>query len=341
VRDDGKLLATVLTRSWALPNGMQIKLRHKEGCRNAGNDALIMNVIEKANPVTITEFEIGLRATMLTIGCEDCGVDKTTLVGVLFRHSQNPEYLPETGNSRSTDESPSSSGVSSWGNSTILDQLPSSERKLYKNFKDDRTLDESYSPPSQRATNKEVAMTLDSCKNIDTNGIGDSRYAEEEVVVPATANVMRRMFPGRVNKVESIDSSGIDETVAPILSTVLYSSEVDRMLLDAVEEIERNEAVPAVEETLNEEGRIVRLEKGVEEDRDLFDRLRDIVEDLEVKVHELTAWKKEVEEDGCAKCVSRERKGKYGPEGEKPALPALQIVLEKENTIPTRPGLTT
>jgi len=91
VRDDGKLLATVLTRSWALPNGMQIKLSHTEGCRNAGNDALIMNVIEKANPMTITEFEIGLQATMLTIGCENYGVDKTRSAGVLFRHSQNSE----------------------------------------------------------------------------------------------------------------------------------------------------------------------------------------------------------------------------------------------------------
>ena len=67
VKKSEKMLAKVLNTSWALPNGLVIKLRHLEGCSNANNDYLIQDVVKNSRPVTVTEFEVSLRCPMLTI----------------------------------------------------------------------------------------------------------------------------------------------------------------------------------------------------------------------------------------------------------------------------------
>ena len=92
VRDSKKMLASVLTTSWAYPKGIDIQLKHVEGCRNGGYDGDVMETMEKANPRTMTELEMCLRNILLTIGCKkECGVDKEISAGVLFRHSQNSQ----------------------------------------------------------------------------------------------------------------------------------------------------------------------------------------------------------------------------------------------------------
>jgi len=247
VRKSEKMLAKVLTTLWALPNGVQIKLRHSEKCSNENNDHLILDVVERSGPVTVAEFEVSLRCAMLTLGCIRCEVNKGTSAGIVFRHSQNSEYIPSTQTTESfaSVESPNSLAVSSWGNSTILDRLQSSERRLYKNFRDDRTSDESYSPP--KAVNREIVMSLEEGKTTDANGVGDSKYAGPSRV--PVKDVIRRMRIGNGESTEPVESTLEEDTQVQLPSTVAYSqSGINSLLMEAVEEMERGEEVPAVVE---------------------------------------------------------------------------------------------
>jgi len=263
VRNSRKMLATVLTTSWAMPNGLPVKLRHVEGCNNRYNDALIMRVVERTKPATVTEFEISVRSSLLTIGCDGCGIDKTTSAGVLFRHSQHSEYLPPTQDSGSSGSrgSPGASQISSWGNSTILDRLPSSERDLYKGFREDRSSDEDYVPKGV----EDVAMTMDGNRNTEGSGFGDSKYAVREVPVTPV-----KVANGR----KELTVDPIEDTLIPLPSTVPYGgSSIDNALLEAIGEIESGQIVPAVEDmdeeeeeftvesTLSDHDRILRLER--------------------------------------------------------------------------------
>jgi len=146
---DGCLVRRVVMTSYALPMEITIRLKHKNGCKNAGENEGIMSMVERANPKVVSELEIVLKGIMMTIGCNGCGVDKEESAGVLFDHSKDDEYI-QSSIPRSEDymsiESPNASAVSSWGNSTILDRLQSSERVLYKNYRDDRISDEDYVP---------------------------------------------------------------------------------------------------------------------------------------------------------------------------------------------------
>jgi len=77
--------------------------------------------------------------------------------------------------------------------------------------------------------------------------------------------------------------------------------------------VDEQEDMPEVESVLSDHDGIIRLENAMEEERDITDRMRDIIEDLEVSMKDLLTWKKKVEEDGCDRCQSRERKGEYVP----------------------------
>jgi len=291
VRNSRKMLASVLTTSWAMPKGMPMKLKHGEGCRNINNDELILRVVEKAKPATVTEFEMSLRSVLLTLGCNECGVDKTTSAGVLFRHSQSSEYRPPTQESVSsgTERTPYASQVSSWGNSTILDRLPSWERALYKGYKDDKSSDEDYVLKSV----EDVAMTMDGNRNMEGSGFGDSKYGVKEV--PATklwiANKKRQITE------DLIENTPVEGTPVPLPSTMPYrGSSIKDALLEAIEEIysgrivraieaiEEDEEEFTVESTLLDHDTILRLERMMsevmQEKEEMRDRLEILVSDI-------------------------------------------------------------
>jgi len=332
VGKSGKMVARVLITSYALPDGLKFSLRHVNDCPNASRDDEVWKFVGKANPRVVSELEVVLRGALLTIGCNGCGLNKECSAGILFNHSQDSEYVPsqsQGSESYVSIMSPSTSAPSSWGASTILGHLPPSERELYRKFREDRSSDEDYQP--RKTTNKEVAMTIEGGKTTEGNGIGDSKHASVEV--PATAEPVRRMWRESANKAESIEPSPVEETQLSLLSTVAYDrSSVDEMLLHAIGEIENGDSVravegrmmdmavdeqevlPEVELFLSDHDKIIRLENAMEEERDIIDRMRDVIEDLEVSVKDLLTWKKKVDEDGCDRCQSRERKGKYVPQ---------------------------
>ena len=178
------LVRRVVMTSYALPMGLTVRLRHANGCRNREEDERIMGLVERANPKVVSELEMVMKGIMMTIGYNDYEVDKEESAVVLFEHSQDDKYvlssIPNSEDYMSI-ESPSASAVSSWGNSTIFDRLESSERALYKNYKDDRMSDEDYRPTKGRKKENlvDVAMSLEGGKTTEGNRIGDSKHAVE------------------------------------------------------------------------------------------------------------------------------------------------------------------
>ena len=167
-------------------------------------------------------------------------------------------------------------------------------------------------------------------KTTEGNGIGDSKQASVEV--PATAEPVRRMWRRTADKAESIEQCPVEETQISLPSTVAYNrSSVDEMLLHAIGKIEKGDSVravdgqmidmavdkqevlPEVESILSDHDKIIRLENTIEEERDISDRMLDIIDELEVIMRDLLTWKKKVDKDGCDRYQSQERKGKYIP----------------------------
>ena len=325
---DGALVRRVVMTSYALPSGLPIRFKHEEGCLNGGKNEEIMKVVEMADPKVVSELEMVLKGVMITIGCgNSCGIDKEQSAGILFEHSQDSEYVrssvPDSEHYVSI-ESPAASAVSSWGNSTILDRLPSSEKMMYKNYKDDRTSDEDFEPRKVgKSIANDTAMGLENGKTTEGNGIGDSKHAEVEVECSgkdAPQPKKRSMrFKNQKSSVEEVEKTPVDETPIPLPSTMPYGSSNTNEMLEALGEMECGQCVPGVVEmdmseeevemevqsTLSDHDKINRLERLRVEEREMFDQLRDKFEDFMAEVKE--------GKYGCENCKDRKGKGKEVP----------------------------
>ena len=352
VGKSGKMLARVLVSTYALPDGVRIRLKHRENCPNSGRDDDIFQFIEEANPRVVSEFNVVLRGILGIIGCVECGVDKSTSAGILFNHSQDSSFAPSTQMTESyvSVDSPSASAVSSWGNSTILDRLPSSERALYKNYKDDRSSDEDYGKRRKEKRVVDVAMTLEDGKNTEGNGIGNSRYAGV-VEVPATATKKEEgkerggppKFQGLKLTKEEIESTPTEDTQITLPSTVSYErASVDEALLSAINEMECGQYVPGIEEEDESMKGIVGGESEGEEmgstlsDHDKIRRLERLVSDLREENDVTNDRLEEIVESikngslGCEKC--KVSKGKALAAPIVPYVPQMKVVkVEKRD----------
>jgi len=149
-------------------------------------------------------------------------------------------------------ESPAASAVLSWGNSTILDQLPSSKRMMYKKYKDDRTSYEDYVPKKvSKSTANDAAIGLENGRTTEGNGIRDSKHTGVEVEssgknIPKPKRGMK--FRGQKSSVEEIEKTPVEETPIPVPSTMPYGSSNSDEMLEALGEIECGQCVPGVEE---------------------------------------------------------------------------------------------
>jgi len=351
---DTRLLVRVRTASYAVPEGFSITVTHVGGCDNAVRDEEMLRCVRGANPKVLPELVSAAKAVMSMMGCPaGCHVNKDSSGGILFQdHSQDSTFagsLTSSGLSTGTGSlvgerllegrQDDSSGVqalqvgcvsqftSSWPSG--ISGLASSEKAIYRRMKLDRSSDEDYVPSS--IVVGDVAMSLGDDKTSELNGLGDSRHAH---------------------------SGGTADSVGGLPSTVPYSVSATQDILGALAEYEAGVLPPQLSELASSIGeddhmdivksaqisgpedevlpdldRIVRLEKGVEEDRDLFDRLRDIVEELEVTVADLSKWKKDVVDNGCSRCSVKQgvrTSGKVAPKVEV----AIPISSSEASTTP-------
>jgi len=194
-------------------------------------------------------------------------------------------------------------GVASWFTGSWpsgLSGLASSERALYKGMTLDRASDDDYVPSS--VVVDDVAMSLGENKTSEANGLGDSRHASAgNVGVEGHVALLPSTVPYSVSATQDILGAQADYEAGVLPSR---PAELDSDAGDSME-IEEQSAKLVLDAVLTDKARIDRLESGVEDDRDLFDRLRDITENLEITVKDLLAWKTDVVVNGCSRCSVR------------------------------------
>ena len=339
--EEEKLLIRAIRRSYVIPEGVRIVIEHIEGCKKAGEDEKLINCVRQANPGTANELQVAIRTALAFIGCKKgCRMDKEDTTGLLIdEHSDMSSYEQSTDSyiSQGTGslfsehmmtgnqgEMEGGRTIKVGGNNKIANYSPSwpssldigsSEKSLYKGFKMDRSSDEDYVPSEPRGKKMEeirdTPMNLGGNKTTELTGMGDSKHAvvKEVSATPELAKRKKsRTKPSQ--KTESIEGTPVGETQISLPSTIPYGgSSINNALLEAIEEIESGQVVPAIndemdmedgeEETLesilSDHDRIVKLENALNtvirkivKIQDEKDELIERCDDLEERLEKLT-----------------------------------------------------
>ena len=302
----GLLKRTVL-RSYVIPEGLTFGISHAARCRNSNRNDEILHAVEKTNPKVMMEFEFALKGVMITIGCNECGIDKNQTSGLLMEtHSMTSsfEQTERISSSKGTESLLSEhlmTGVQgededgreikvggtnnqanyspSWPSS--LD-IASSERSLYKNFRTDRSSDEDYVPKNegfQKLTEiKDTSMNLGDNNTSEKTGMGDSKHANgiQVSATPEKTNRRKNRF-NRESGIETINETPVEETQLSMPSTVPYGdSSINDALLEAIGELESGQVVPAITDDMDIEDEEIIVESTLS-DHDRIRRLEDMV----------------------------------------------------------------
>jgi len=322
--EDPRLLVSVRTASYAVPEGLVLSVTHADGCDNGSRDFELLQCVRMANPKVMPEMVTAAKAVMAVMGCpEGCKIDKAGSDGILHRdHSQDSSFVA-SGTSLSTTGTGSLVGerlvegvqgtqtgkaevtvgcISQFSSSWPTDLgVGSSERGLYKVMKLDRSSDDDYVP--SRVVVDDVAMSLGDNKTSELTGLGDSQHAHtvEDVVggsLPSTV-------PYSVSATQDI-LCALADYEAGVLDP--RPSELDSVVDDDEMDVVVEQFAQPIPEAITDQDRIDRLETGVEGDRDLFDGLRDVVDKLMEEVEMLTIWRDSVVRNGCSRCSSGVKK---------------------------------
>jgi len=341
---DGRLLVRVRSASYTVPGGFPIVVSHVGDCLNGSRDEELIQCVRDANPTVMNELATAARAVMAAMGCpKGCFINKDNSTGILYNeHSQNSSFEASSGTSASTtgtgslvgerlmegvQNSTSGSEVvvgcisqfsSSWP--SAVQDLGSSEKALYKGMTLDRASDSDYVPSS--VVVNDVPMSLGDDKTTELNGLGDSQHA-----VPGNSRVdsgvspsLPATVPCSLSATQDILSALAEDKAGTIAPRPAELDSCDGSL-DFMDDDEQS-AQKVDDVVLNDHDKIVRLEKAVEDERDLLDRLRDIVEDLEVEVKQLLTWKADVMANGCPRCPGKNTVRKAAGT----TLPAIRLV---------------
>ena len=317
---EGKFLTKLHVNSYKVPKGLYLTFNHMGNCLNGNKEEAWNRLITSGEPKSISELNALLRALFGMSGCDGCHVEKTTLAGLLFEHSQDSLFskgqTPSDQDSYVSTETASDMSES-WPASEIITQLPLSEQKLYgSKFKLDNSSDSDYVPPRQVRTARplgsaqDVQMTMEGGTNTENTGLGNSKWVGSQ-------------------------SDGLPETV-----TYTQTKSQNELMLEELEKVNTSEAVPAVvemdtvmrmedvepvreEEVLDMgmEARMARMEIGIGIMRDEIDELRD--------------FKEITETEGCKFCIGT--KGKLVSELTKekvkvvPSVPAIPLGPKVQN----------
>ena len=375
-KDMGLLKETVL-RSYVIPEGISFGITHTARCRNSNRNDEILQAVEKTNPKVMMEFEFALKGVMITIECNECGIDKTQTSRLLMENhsiTSSFEQTKKMSNSVGTGslfsehlmtgvqgEEKNGREIKVGGNNNQANYSPSwpssldigsSERSLYKNFKTDRSSDEDNVPENTRAQKlieiKDTSMNLGNNKTSEKTGMGDSKHASGIQVseIPEKTDKRKNRFK-RKSEIETMDETPIEETQLSMPSTVPYGgSSINDALLEAIGELESGQVVPAITDDMDIEEEEIIVESTLS-DHDRIRRLEDMVMTLKKAMikgkeetdDEIERLRQEVKEGkiGCNNC-KRDKKGK-GKEirQEAKSVPYIPKQVLKRDTVPTLP----
>ena len=373
-KDEGLLRRAVL-RSYVIPEGITFGITHTARCRNSDKNEEILHAVEKTNPKVMMEFEFALKGVMITIGCDECGIDREQTTGLLMENHSNQSSFEQTNTLYTSDgtgslfseqlmtgvqgDSENGRVIKVGGENRITNYSPSwpssldigsSERSLYKGFKTDRSSDEDYIPPKKRVEKleeiKDTPMNLGENKTTERTGMGDSKHAVEKEVsaTPEVANKRVNRFE-RTQSRESIDGTPVEETQVTLPSTVPYGgSSINDALFEAIGDLESGQVVPAVEDIMETEDEEIIVESTLS-DHDRIIRLEDMVMTLKRAMikgrEEMDDEMEELRNDvktgkiSCGNCT-KDTKGK-GKEvvEKKKEVPYIPKVILKREEVPT------
>ena len=263
--NENGLLKRILLRLYAIPGGLIFGITNTARCRNSNRNKEILHAVEKKNPKVVLEFEYALKGVMITIGCDECGIDEEESAGILMEDHSNLSLFEQTNTSYETEGTGSlfsehlmtgnqdggddgreikvggkkekTNYSPSWPSS--LD-IGSSGRSLYKGFKTDRSSDEDYIPTERNVKKltkiKDIPMNLGSNKTSKKTGMGDNKHAGaiEVSATPENANKRENRFR-RVPTKETIEETQVTETQVTLPSTVPYGgSSINEALFKAI-----------------------------------------------------------------------------------------------------------
>ena len=375
--EEEKLLVRAVRRSYRIPEGVRIVIEHVKGCQGVGEDERLINCVRHAKPETANELQTSIRTALAFVGCmKGCRMDKEDTTRLLvdehsnvssYEHFETNETSQGTGSlfsehlmTGNQGEQENGKKIKVGGNRERANYSPSwpssldinsSEKNLYRGFRMDRSSDEDYTPNVPKKNKMEeirdTPMNLGGNKTTELTGMGDSKHAvtKEVSATPEVANRRKNRFD-RKTIIESIDKTPIEETQMSLLSTIPYGgSSVNEVLLEAIEEIESGQIIPAIEDDMNAEFEEEEMLESTLSDHDRIIKLENMLNTVIRKVVKIQEEKDELIErcddledrleklEGNEKCDSvPTTKGKGVP-----YIPK-QILTRKEEVVPTLPA---
>ena len=376
-KGDG-LLKRMVLRSYAIPEDLTFGITHTARCRNSNRNEEILHAVEKTNAKVMMEFEFALKGVMITIGCDECGIDREQTTRVLMENHSNQSSFEQTDTAYTSEgtgslfskqlmtgvqeESENGKIIKVGGKSEIANYSPSwpssldirsSERSLYKGFKTDRSSDEEYVPSGKRGEKmeeiKDTPMSLRGNKTTEKTGMGDSKHAVDKEVsaTPEAANTRQNRFK-RTPSHETIEGTPVEETQIILPSTVPYGgSSINDALFEAIGDIESGQIIPAIEDIMEREEEEIVVESTLS-DHDRIRRLEDIVMTLrkamikggEKMDDEMEKLRYDVKmgKISCGNCTKDTKGKKKETAVKKKEAPYIPTVILKKEEVPTLPA---
>lgn len=317
-----KLIRRVQVTSYLLPDGQRWSFKHNNGCPGEGKDKHWNAFIDEAGPKTVTELMLLIRGLKGMTGCDGCGLVRTGTVGILFPNTQETSsFVASTisteSNAMSLDTN--SSSAVTWPN-TEIENLQSSERNLYRNFRSDDSDDEDYVAPIDRglARDDDVPMTMERGRTTERDRLGDSKWNKEDEPNPPQSQVS-------------------------LPSTVAYpiTNSQSMAMLEELSKIDKGLEVPAVvDEPLTVDhdalvGLVKKLTDRMSEAEKVIGLMRD-------EIDERRDFEEEINEKGCPRCRTPPNKGKGVDRGNVATPPTRKVspvpapAVPRQSAKPTR-----
>ena len=286
---EGKLLTKLHVNLYKVSKGLYPTFVHVGRCMNGDKEEAWNRLIASGEPKSICELNALLRALFGMPGCEGCHVDKTTVAGLLFNHSQDDLF--SVGSTPSDGDSyvsmVTASDISgSWPASEIISQLPLSEQRRYgSKFKMDNSSNSDYVPPRavrtamKMGSAQDVPMTMEGGTDTENKGLGNSKW------------------------VESSSSVELPETVS-----YTQSESQNELMMEELDKINNGEAVPVVEELDTVMVGEVAQESNVQQQPDeeimaRISRMEKVIMGMRDEIDELRDFKEITETEGCKFCI--------------------------------------
>ena len=207
-----------------------------------------------------------------------------------------------------------------------------------------------YFPPTKKRQQlieiKDTPINLGENKTTEKTGMGDSKHATtmEVSVTPNKTDSRMNRFE-RPQVIDSIEGTLITDTQITLPLTVPYGgSSINDALLEAIEELESEQVVPAIEDMMETEEDDVIVESTLL-DHDIIMMLREsmmtlkkaMIKDRKETDEKIERLRQEVKEGkiGCVNCKKDVKRKGVERKKEERSIPYIPMKILKKEEVPT------